>query len=56
MTLSPKYRDIIYLYYYEGYKIVEIAALLKKNENTIHTRLRRAKQELKEKLGGDYFD
>ncbi|MFQ6860892.1 MAG: sigma-70 family RNA polymerase sigma factor [Beduini sp.] len=56
MTLSPKYRDLIYLHYYEGYKIVEIAALLKKNENTIHTRLRRAKQELREKLGGDYFD
>lgn len=51
--LNANYRNVIYLYYYEGYKIKEIADILHKKENTIHTWLRRAKKELRDLLGGD---
>ncbi len=40
-------RNIIYLYYYEGYKIKEIASILNKNENTISSSLQRARKKLK---------
>ena len=51
--LDEKYRTVIHLFYYEGYKIKEIADLLKKNENTIKTRLARGKKLLKEKMESD---
>jgi RNA polymerase sigma-70 factor (ECF subfamily) len=46
--LKPKYRTVIYLYYYEKYTAKEIAVLLKKPQSTIETQLRRSKQYLKE--------
>lgn len=45
--LQPDYRTILYLYYYEGYKIKEIARILKLKENTVSSRLTRARKELK---------
>lgn len=45
--LGEKYRLPIYLYYYEGYKTEEIAAILRVNHATIRTRLRTAKKKLK---------
>lgn len=54
LKLPKKYRDVIYLQYYEGYKINEISDLLKKNPNTIHTWLKRAKEQLKVILGGEW--
>lgn len=53
LTLPQHYRDVLYLHYYEGYKVTEIAQLLHKKENTIFTWMRRAKEELKIKLGGE---
>ena len=50
--LPIKYRTIIYLFYYEGYKINEISKILKINENTIKARLTRAREKLKEKIEG----
>ncbi len=50
--LPLKYRTIIYLYYYENYKINEISKILKVNENTIKTRLSRAREQLKQKIEG----
>lgn len=49
----PKYRDVIYLHYYEGYKAAEIAIILGKKENTIYTWLTRAREQLKRTLGGE---
>lgn len=40
-------RTIIYLYYYEGYSIKEIASIIEKNENTISSKLQRARKKLK---------
>ena len=51
--LDEKYRIVIHLFYYEQYKISEIADLLKENENTIKTRLSRAKKILKGKWESD---
>lgn len=53
LALPEKYRDVIYLHYYEGYTAPEIAALLGRKENTIYTWLARARGELKRELGGD---
>ena len=46
-SLPPKYRDVVYLHYLEGYSVSEIAGLLKSNENTVKTNLRRAREKLK---------
>ena len=53
MALPQGYRDVVYLHYYEGYTVPEIGALLGKNRNTVYTHLTRARQRLKEMLGGD---
>ena len=54
LRLPEKYRDVIYLFYYEEYTAVEIAKILKKKENTVYTWLSRAKNILREKLGGEW--
>lgn len=48
--LSSKYRKVIYLYYYEGYSIKEIAELLHISETAIQTRLMRAREKLRQQL------
>ena len=53
LSLPPKYKDVVYLHYYEGYTAPEISRMLGKNVNTVYTRLNRSKQLLREKLGGD---
>lgn len=55
MTLKPEYRDVIYLHYYEGYPVAEVSKLLNTNENTVKTRLSRARARLKTLLtdGGE---
>ncbi len=44
--LPKKYGTCVYLHYYEGYTIKEIARLLGENENTIGSRLIRARKKL----------
>ena len=56
LRLPPKYKDVIYLFYYEGYSALEIASLLRKNENTVYTWLSRARAQLKTSLGGESFE
>ena len=53
MALPIKYKAVVYLYYYEGYSVNEIARMLHKPSNTIKTRLSRARKLLKKELGGD---
>lgn len=52
MELSPKYRETVYLYYFEDFSVKEIADILKISETAVQTRLQRARQKLKEVLGG----
>ena len=44
--LPTKYKEIIYLYYYEEYEVKEIAELLHKKEATIKSLLRRGRERL----------
>ena len=46
MQLPAKYRDIIRLYYYEGYKTGENAEILHRNPATIRSQLARAREKL----------
>ena len=50
MTLPADYKDVIYLYYYEGYSTDEIAKMLGKAPATIRSKLARARARLKEGL------
>ena len=54
--LKQSYRTVIYLYYYEGYKISEISSLMKIKESTIKTWMLKARNILKEKLEGGFDD
>ena len=53
LSLPPKYRDTVYLHYYEGYSAVEIGRLLGKNADTVYTLLSRARTLLRQELGED---
>ena len=50
LQLPKKYRTIIFLYYYENYKIKEISEILNISVTNIQTILSRARKELKEIL------
>ncbi len=53
-NLPQNYRTVIYLLYYEGYKVNEISKLMGKPEGTIKTWLFRAREILKEKIEGGF--
>lgn len=48
--LNKKYRIPIFLYYYEGYKIQEIATLLHLKESAVKMRISRARKIIKEEM------
>ncbi len=50
MGLDAKYRVVVFLYYYEGYTLQEIASALKLPRATVGTRLSRARQQLRKIL------
>ena len=56
LSLPQKYRDVVYLHYFEDYTAPQISRILGKNVNTIYTLLTRSKRMLREKLGGDGFE
>ena len=56
LSLPTKYKDAIYLHYYEGYSAPEIANILGKNVNTVYTLLNRGRENLKTMLGGDALE
>ncbi len=47
LSLPIKYREVIHLYYYEGYSTNEIAAILNRRETTIRTQLQRGRDRLR---------
>jgi RNA polymerase sigma-70 factor (ECF subfamily) len=47
MDLPIRYKDVIYLFYYEGYTSEEIAGILKKPHSTIRSHLREARIKLR---------
>lgn len=52
LRLPAKYKDCVYLHYYEGYKTAEIARMLGIPASTVRNRLRDARGLLKAALGG----
>jgi RNA polymerase sigma-70 factor (ECF subfamily) len=47
MDLPERYKDVIYLYYYEGYSTEEISKMLKKPQSTVRVHLHEARKILK---------
>ncbi|MCI9486409.1 MAG: sigma-70 family RNA polymerase sigma factor [Lachnospiraceae bacterium] len=56
LSLPQKYRDVVYLHYFEDYTAPQISHILGKNANTIYTLLTRSKRMLRKKLGGDDYE
>lgn len=56
LSLPKKYKDVVYLHFYEGYTAPQIGEILGKNVNTVYTLLTRAKKILKTKLGGSEYE
>ena len=48
--LPPKYRVPMYLYYFEGYSVKEIAEMTGSKASTLQTRLARGRERLREVL------
>lgn len=53
MALPVKYKEVVWLHYYEGYQTDEIAAMLKRPASTVRNQLRDARAKLKLSLGGE---
>ncbi len=53
LKTPQKYREVLYLHYCEQYTVSEIAEILKTNENTVKTRLKRGRDKLKSIYGGE---
>lgn len=49
-TLPQNYRTVIYLYYYEGYSVKEIAEIVGTSESNVQNRLMRARKKLESML------
>ena len=56
MSLSPKYRLVIHLYYYEGYSAKEIAEITLQTESTVRQKLTRARQKLRKFMEGEMYE
>lgn len=50
LSLPEKYKDVIILYYYKDFNTSEISKILNIPEATVRTRMKRAREILKEKL------
>ncbi len=55
MDLPEKYRTAIYLFYYEGYSIDEIAALTGRSGAAVSAHLSRGRKKLKTMLEGERY-
>ena len=53
MALPPDHKDVVWLYYYEGYSTGEIARMLDRPSSTIRNRLKDARKKLKIFLEGE---
>ena len=47
-------REVIHLFYYEGYPTAQIAKILNRRESTVRSDLRRGREQLKKILKEDY--
>ena len=54
-SLDEKYRLPVTLHYLEGFRLAEIAEMLRLPQGTVATRLRRARELLREELKGECY-
>ena len=52
MQLPPRLREVVVLYYYQDMNVVDIAKTLRLAQSTVSTRLKRAREKLREVLEG----
>lgn len=55
MALPPKYRLVVYLYYYEGYSTKEVGELIGMKAATVRTNLARARKLLRLELEDEWI-
>ena len=53
MALPIRYKEVVWLHYYEGYQTDEIAEMLHRPPSTVRGQLRDARAKLKLTLGGE---
>ncbi|WP_243428293.1 RNA polymerase sigma factor [Clostridium rhizosphaerae] len=53
LKLSSKYKDVIYLYYFEDYSVKYISEILNISESAVKMRLKRGRHTLKIELEGE---
>ena len=46
-SLPDNYRDVLHLFYHEGYSTKEISMILKRNESTVRSDLKRGREKLR---------
>ena len=56
LRLPDKYKTAVYLHYYEGYPVKDMARILDQSHETVKTWLRRAREQLKKRLGESFDD
>ena len=54
MELPETFREVVYLYYYEGYTTAQIARIVGVKEGTVKSRLFRARESLRNRLEGSH--
>ena len=56
LSLPVKYREVIIFYYYEELTMREVASFLGISENTVKTRMTKARKLLRNELSKDYWE
>lgn len=56
LNLPVKYKEVVWMYYYDGFQTDEIAKMLKRPHSTIRNQLRDARGLLKKALGDDFYE
>ncbi|PZD95724.1 sigma-70 family RNA polymerase sigma factor [Paenibacillus sambharensis] len=56
LALPPKYKEVLYLYYFEGYSVKDIAEMLSRKESTVQTQWFNGRKRLRLSLkGGNHY-
>ena len=51
--LKPEFKEVVLLFYYQGFSVSEIAEMLQIAEGTVSSRLSRAREKLQKEIKGD---
>lgn len=54
-ALKPEFKEVVLLFYYQGFSVAEISEMLEIAEGTVSSRLSRARSRLEKELKGEVF-